>query len=134
MAWLLDTNVWIMVLKDDQSRIGERLAAVDTIEICVCSVVKAELIHGAMGYGNPSRRRNVINEAVAPFVSHPFDDEAARQYGRIRHGLEKRGLVIGSNDLMIAAICLAHDCTLVTSNLAEFSRVPGLKCEDWSQP
>ena len=134
MAWLLDTNVWIMLLKNDMGRIGERLAAADTDDICVCSVVKAELIHGAMGYGNPPRRMDVVDEAIAPFISHPFDDEAAHHYGRIRHDLEKRGLVIGSNDLMIAAICLAHDCTLVTSNINEFSRVPGLTCEDWSQP
>ena len=62
------------------------------------------------------------------------DDIAAEYYGRIRFELERQGQVIGPNDLLIAAICLAHDCTLVTSNTAEFSRVPGLKCEDWSQP
>ena len=134
MTWLLDTNVWIMLIKHDTGRIGERLAASDTDDIRVCSVVKAELIHGAMGYGNPPRRMDVVDEAIAPFRSLPFDDLAAEHYARIRYGLEKRGQIIGPNDLLIAAICLAHDCTLVTSNTAEFSRVPGLKCEDWSQP
>jgi tRNA(fMet)-specific endonuclease VapC len=61
----------------------------------------------------------------------PFDDAAAEAYGRLRAELARRGTPIGPNDLMIAAIALAHDLTLVTHNTAEFSRVSGLRLEDW---
>lgn len=68
------------------------------------------------------------------FASLPFDDAAAEQYGRIRADLTGRGLVVGGNDLMIAAIAVATGCTLVTHNTAEFSRVVGLAIEDWQVP
>jgi tRNA(fMet)-specific endonuclease VapC len=66
--------------------------------------------------------------------SESNDDRAAEQYGPIRADLASRGLLIGPNDLMIAAIALANGCTLVTHNTAEFSRVPGLTLEDWQIP
>ena len=134
MPWLLDTNVWIRYMKDDSPPIRARIASTDEDDLRVCSIVKAELLHGALRYLVPSRRRTLIDETLDPYESLPFDDIAAEYYARVRHELERQGQVIGPNDLLIAAICLAHDCTLVTSNTAEFSRVPGLKCEDWSQP
>ena len=70
----------------------------------------------------------------AGFVSLPFDDDAAWHYADIRHQLETAGCVIGPNDFKIAAICRANSLTLVTSNTAEFSRVPNLAIEDWSNP
>ena len=65
------------------------------------------------------------------FDSLPFDDAAAEAYGRLRAELARRGMPIGPNDLMIAAIALAYGFTLVTHNTSEFSRVPGLRLEDW---
>lgn len=109
-----------------------RLAEHSPDEVRLCSVVKAELFHGARKYGRPERRLALFVETFAPFLSLPFDDAAAERYGRIRHGLEIAGEIIGPNDLLIAAICVAHDCTLVTSNVAEFQRVDGLRVEDWA--
>ena len=70
---------------------------------------------------------------MLPFRILPFDSACARIYGSVRAHLEKQGLVIGSNDLLIAAICLAHGTTLVTHNVREFKRVPGLPIEDWGE-
>ncbi|MBC8116248.1 MAG: type II toxin-antitoxin system VapC family toxin [Candidatus Saccharimonas sp.] len=134
MSWLLDTNVWIHLWKDDSPAIRSRIAATDEDDLRVCSIVKAELLYGALRYLVPARRRTLIEATLDPYDSLPFDDAAAEFYARIRFDLERQGQIIGPNDLLIAAICLAHDCTLVTSNTNEFSRVPGLKCEDWSQP
>ena len=64
-------------------------------------------------------------------VSVPFDDADAAEYARIRHELETAGQAIGPYDLQIAAICVRHGFTLVTSNVGEFSRVQGLVIEDW---
>ena len=67
----------------------------------------------------------------ARYVSLPFDDAAAEKYGSVRADLEVRGQLIGANDLLIAAVALAHDVTLVTHNTSEFSRIRDLKLEDW---
>ena len=131
MAWMLDTNAWIHYLKNPASRIRAGLQRHLPGEIVVCSVVKAELLHGARKYGAAEKRTAVVRETLAPYRSLPFDDAAAEHYARIRHELEESGTRIGPNDLLIAAICLAHSCTLVTGNLAEFRRVRGLGVEDW---
>jgi tRNA(fMet)-specific endonuclease VapC len=73
----------------------------------------------------------LIKESLQGLVRLDFDLDAAREYARIRAGLELGGNVIGSNDLMIAAIAKAHDLIVVTHNVAEFMRVPGLRVEDW---
>ncbi len=136
MAWLLDTNAWISFLKPGQpagKAIADRLAALQESEILLCSLVKAELWHGAEKFGNRESRLAKLAEVFARYNSLPFDDAAARHYAAVRHDLETRGQVIGPNDLKIAAICLAHGLTLVSNNTSEFSRVAGLKAEDWTK-
>jgi len=73
----------------------------------------------------------LLDELFADFTSVPFDDEAARKYGEIRSNLARKGTPIGPNDLMIAAIALAHESVLITHNIREFKRVTGLEVEDW---
>ena len=131
MAWLLDTNAWIQHLKNPGGPVERRLNLISPSEIRLCSVVKAELWHGAHKYERRERRLIALQNLFQPFVSLPFDDAAARLYASIRHDLETRAQVIGPNDLKIAAICLAHGLTLVTSNTNEFNRVTGLSLEDW---
>ena len=131
MPYLLDTNAWIQYLKQPGSPIHGRLAALQPADVVTCSSVRSELLHGAEKYGNRQRRVAVVSQALAPFRSVPFDDADAIEYARIRHSLELAGLVIGPYDLQIAAICIRHGFTLVTSNVGEFSRVAGLTVEDW---
>ncbi len=130
--WILDTNAWIHYLRDPASPVRWRLQKRKGDEIFSCSVVRAELMHGARKYGLPAARAAAVERAPAPFVSLPFDDVAADHYAQVRHELELDGKVIGPADLMIAAICLAHGCTLASANLGEFRRVRGLEVEDWS--
>ena len=131
MTWLLDTNAWIGYLKQPHSPIRERLLQHRPGEIVTCAVVKAELLHGALRYGVPERRLAIVRETLVPYRSFPFDDLAAEHYARLRQTLEKAGERIGPNDLFIAAICVANDCTLVTANVNEFQRVEGLRVENW---
>jgi len=91
---------------------------------------------GGTAYGahkSPCREANLrlLAALFDRFASLPFDDPAAEQYGWIRAELATRGTPIGPNDLMIAAIALANELTLVTHNVGEFSRVTGLQVEDW---
>ena len=87
-----------------------------------------------MKYGNPQRRAAVVRDTLAPYHSFVFDDPAAEIYAQVRHDLESAGMRIGPHDLLIAAICLVNNCTIVTNNLSEFSRVKGLRAEDWTVP
>ena len=131
MSYLLDTNVWIHYLKQTTDAIKVRLNAMQPVDIVTCSVVKSELLHGAEKYGNRDRRVETVLRTLAPFRSEPFDDRAAMEYARIRHQLEIAGQTIGPYDLQIAAICVVHGLTLVTSNAGEFSRIDGLKFDNW---
>jgi tRNA(fMet)-specific endonuclease VapC len=123
--------VCIRYLNGRSESLRQQIASKSSQEITLCSVVKAELFYGARKSKNPQRNLAKQLQFVNHFVSLPFDDKAAEVYGRIRAELEKSGMLIGPNDLMIAAIAMANDVTLVTHNTREFSRVIGLKLEDW---
>ncbi len=131
MRYLLDTNTWIDYLKRPGSLVEARLRRTLADDVAVCSVVWAELLHGARKYEKREERVARIERALAPFRSLPFDDAAARRYAEIRDSLETRGEVIGPNDLLIAAIALTHGLIVVTNN-REFKRVDGLTSEDWT--
>ncbi|MDP1563560.1 MAG: type II toxin-antitoxin system VapC family toxin [Pirellulaceae bacterium] len=132
MVYLIDTNAWITFLKDPSSRIQQQLALISPADVATCSIVLAELLHGAEKYGNRQKRLEVVRTLLAPFHCFAFDDSDAAHYATLRHDLELRGEVIGPYDLQIAAICLRHQLTLVTNNVAEFARVKGLQVEDWT--
>ena len=74
---------------------------------------------------------NLQKSFLSQFVSLPFDDSCAEIYGKVRADLAKAGTPISSNDLQIASIALANNLILVTHNVREFSRIEGLKIEDW---
>ena len=131
MRYLVDPNTWIFYLKRAGSPVQASLRHTPASDIAVCSVVWAELLHGARKYEERDERVKRIERTLGPFRSLPFDDVAARRYAEIRDSLERRGEIIGPNDLFIAAIALTHNLTLVTNN-REFSRVPGLSVEDWT--
>ena len=130
MIYLLDTNACIHHLKFTDSPITRKLS-IHLPETAVSSVTKAELFYGAMRSTNPTKSLRRQQDFLELFVSLAFDDEAARIYGRIRAQPSNQGRPIGPYDLQIAAIALAHDLTLVTNNVREFSRVQDLNIEDW---
>lgn len=103
-------------------------------DIRICSIVVAELRHGCLRSAKPTANRAAVDALLAPYTSLPFDDAAAEQFASIRLALELTGLMIGPYDVQIAAIALTNNCTLVTHNTSEFSRVPGLAIEDWEMP
>ena len=96
-------------------------------------IVYGELLVGAEKSSQPQRVMQQIELLLETHEVFDATEEVAGHYARIRAGLEKRGVTIGENDLWIAAMALTHDATLVTNNTGEFSRIPGLKLEDWTQ-
>jgi tRNA(fMet)-specific endonuclease VapC len=134
MSHLLDTNTCIDHLrKGPASNVTTRLLAAPPNSVCLCSVVVGELLFGVLRSDVSHQAGNLalVRKLRQHMVSLPFDDRAAEEYGRIRSHLAAQGKLIGPNDLLIAAIALANETTLVTHNTAEFSRVPGLTLEDW---
>ncbi len=97
----------------------------------LCSVVVAELHYGARRSTRQAETLVQVQAFCNHFFSVVFDDESAAVYGRIRADLAELGTLIGPNDLLIAAIAQANNLTLITRNTREFSRVAGLKLEDW---
>ncbi len=133
--YLLDTNVWIELLRRRQNLVVlERLEGFPPESIATSAVVKGELVAGALKSGTPQLSLEKVESLLRLHTILPFDEAAAGFYGSSRADLERRGIMVGHNDLLIAATALRHDLTLVTHNVREFSRVPGLRIEDWQGP
>lgn len=134
MPWLLDTNHWIQLLKGRCPPLAGRLTAMPPHEVWFCSVVKEELLYGALRYERPAQRLALLEELFERHPSVPYDDLAAHSAARIRHDLERRGCMIGPHDLQIAGVAQSRGWTLATNNTGEFNRVAGLALEDWTTP
>ncbi len=134
--YLLDTNVWSKLLSGRSRSVADRMRlVVEQIAALIKypSVVRAELEYGATKVSSV-KTLNAINAILGDYESLPFDDTCTLAYAEIRCVLEKAGMKIGSNDLIIASIAKANGLIVVTNNTSEFSRVPGLKLEDWELP
>lgn len=131
MIYSLDTNICIRYINGRAPHLRTRLQTTPAREVIVCSVVRAELFYGASKSQTPGPSAAKQESFLRPYDTLPFDDNAAREYGRIRSHLEQQGTPIGPIDMLIAAIALANNLILVTHNTSEFSRVSSLKIEDW---
>lgn len=131
MKYSLDTNTCVRYINGRSSQILKKLPTIPASEIIVCSVVRAELFYGASRSQTPEVSLLKQERFLSPYATIPFDDSAARIYGRIRATLESKGQPIGAHDIMIAAIAIAHDLTVVTHNMKHFSWVQELRIEDW---
>lgn len=129
--FLLDTNVCIHLLNKRYLEIEKRFRQCSPTELSLCSIVKAELIFGARHSKKVETNLQLLKRFFEPLGSLPFDDKCAEEYGLIRADLSSQGKIIGPNDLMIAATAKAYDVVLVTHNTKEFSRITGLRLEDW---
>lgn len=128
--WMLDTNICSYLLRKRPPSVLERFYAADLEDLRLSAVVAAELRYGAARLGS-ERFSGLLEEWLSFQTLLPWPERAAAVYARIRHGLEREGTPIGNMDLLIAAHALAEDAVLVTNNVREFQRVPGLKLENW---
>jgi|SRR5579859_1459205 len=130
LRYMLDTNLCIRVLRDRPAGLRDRFNA-EAAALCISTVTLAELMHGAEKSGRPVEVRHQVEAFAARLEVLPFDAEAAAHFGEIRADLERRGLIIGPYDLMIAGHARSRGLVVVTGNLGEFNRVAGLRSEDW---
>ena len=130
MRYLLDANAIIALLNDTTSPIAKRVRRHAPRDFGVSAVVIHELYYGA--FKRQRVERNVARVDALRFSVLEFDEKDARQAGQIRADLASKGTPIGPYDVLIAGQARARELTLVTDNTAEFTRVQGLKVEDWS--
>lgn len=130
MVWLLDTNIIIAAVKGVPS-VQAHLQKVQAVDVLLSPIVLGELEFGAEKSAFPDRNRAKLQTVINGFTVAALDIATSRAYGRIRHELERQGAPIGNNDLWIAAQALALGTSLVTDNIREFVRIPGLKIENW---
>jgi len=130
LKFLLDTHIVIYVIK---RRPPEALEMFNRHHgrMAISSITLAELAHGAEKSSDAPRNTAIVEDFASRLALLPYDDKAAWHYGNIRAVLEKLGQPIGVNDLHVAAQARSSGLTLVTNNLREFERVPGLLLENW---
>ncbi|MBK6728139.1 MAG: type II toxin-antitoxin system VapC family toxin [Xanthomonadales bacterium] len=129
-GFVLDTNVWIALLKSNPEVVaGVRRVGIESLYLC--APVWSELWFGACNSQRVTENQGRIRELASHVPSLPFDDRAAEHCGEIRALLARQGRPIGPYDLQIAAIARSAGLRLVTRNISEYSRVPGLTIENW---
>lgn len=131
LSTMLDTNICIHVMKSYPPALRERFNALAD-ELCISTVTLGELHYGA----EKSARRAENLTAIAHFIARlevlPFGDKAAAHYGQLRAELERAGTPCGAHDTQIGAHARSEGLILVTRNLREFTRMPGLRVESWA--
>ena len=128
---MLDTNICIYILRDRPIELVDKLNSAG--DISISSIVYAELLFGIEL--SPKKSQKARLEQLKKFVQHlsiaPWDENAAMHYSQIRAKLKKAGMLIGNMDLLIGSHARSLGLELVTNNLKEFERIPGLRIANW---
>ena len=133
MRHLLDTNACVDYLTGRYPKLVARIQSSSPDDLCLSSVVVAELRYGADHSARRRTNHGRIDALLDEIECLDFDLQAAASYGRVRAQLEAAGTPIGPNDMLIAAHALSRGLSVVTDNVAEFKRVKGLKVDNWRQ-
>ncbi len=132
IAYMLDTDICSYLMRDTSPALLHKLQIVPSSAVCMSAITLSELSFGVAN----SRRRAEIQLALDFLLQHvqvlDYPAAAAVEYGEIRAALKAKGALIGPNDMLIAAHARCLGLTLVTNNMREFKRVPGLKVENWA--
>ncbi len=132
MRYMLDTNICIYAIKNRPLAVLHALRTYESAGLGISSITAAELHFGAQKSGS-SRNLAALKQFLEPLEIADFDLAAAQAYGGLRTALEAQGKPIGPLDTLIAAHALALNVTLVSNNIREFERVPGLRLENWAE-
>lgn len=130
LKYLLDTNIVIYVVKRRPLEVLAQFNA-NAGRMAISAITLSELYHGAEKSAKVSQNLEVIEEFASLLAVLPYTAKTSQHYGAIRSDLEKAGQTIGVNDLHIAAHARSEGLVVVTNNLSEFARVPGLMVENW---
>ena len=133
MKYLVDTNILIYLCNSHSDSLEQKFIAHNPQEFCTSSITVGELIYGVNKSKHRERNLQAILKILSSFKIIDFDSSDAWAYGEIRAELEKKGTIIGGNDIMIAAQARRRGLTVITNNTREYKRVTGLHIEDWTK-
>ena len=133
MMYMLDTNICIYAMKNKPEAVLQRFKSNLHHGLCISAITLAELQHGVAKSANPERNASALLQFLSILSVLPFDDLAAVEYGKICADLQRKGTSIGTMDMLIAAHARSENMVLVTNNVREFVRVPGLEIENWAE-
>ena len=131
MNYILDTNICIYIIKRKPQIVFDRLKQIPFGRVGISVITLSELVYGANKSAFPEKNLQALKQFLIPFELFQFDYNCAIEYGKIRSDLERKGTPIGPLDMLIAAHAKSLGHILVTNNEHEFSRVAGLKVENW---
>lgn len=129
--YLLDTDTCAFILRRSSPALLERMQAVALRQQAVSTITVAELLYGVQVSSRKKANRLAVDALIRHLAVLDWPRMAAEHYADIRADLKKRGQLIGSNDLLIAAHARSIDATVVTNNVKDFGRVKGLRVENW---
>lgn len=133
MKYLLDTDISSFIMKRFDDTVLRNLQRVAVADVAVSAITKSELEYGVAVSPRQQQDRAALDEYLRHVAVLDYPEEAASHYGYIRATLKQKGAMIGANDLFIAAHARSLGLILVTNNLREFTRVPGLVVENWTK-
>jgi tRNA(fMet)-specific endonuclease VapC len=129
-VYLVDTNI-VSYLFKDAGRVAEHMRAVPPSQVAVSSISLYELHAGILKAGERRERMDQLRDFAAMVQCVDFGEREAVVAAGLRAELERLGKVIGPLDILLAGTAVAHGATFVTRNVREFSRIKGLKVENW---
>lgn len=129
--YLLDTNICIYIINNNPRTVVDKIKTFEPDQIKISAISVAELEYGIAKSKYRQKNRSALLDFLSAFSIIPFDDNDAEVFGLIRADLERRGQIIGSYDMEIAAQAIAKNYTLVSNNTAEFERIPMLQLQNW---
>jgi tRNA(fMet)-specific endonuclease VapC len=133
VLYVLDTDICSYIMKRSHPLLLKRLQTLGLESLAISVVTESELLYGARLSQKPKLAKLSFEEFIKHLSVLDWGREAASHYAEIRADLRKRGEMIGSNDLMIAAHARSLGATIVTNNEREFRRVKSLALENWTQ-
>lgn len=131
MKLMLDTNICVDLIRDRPPSLLARFSFHAVGDIGISVITLAELEYGVSKSSRPAKNREALDQFVSPLAVAPFERQTTAVYGRLRAALEKKGQSIRSMDLLIAAHAVSLDVRLITHDVRELGRVPGLQIENW---
>ena len=129
--FLLDTNICIYIRRQRPPEVLARFRSLHPREAAISVITYGELLYGAEKSAEREHALDLLQRLVAMLPVLPMPQHAGETYGAVRADLERRGEIIGNNDLWIAAHALADDLILATNNRREFARIHGLQLANW---
>lgn len=132
VRYLLDTNICIYIRRQNPAKLLARFQKLKPGEAAISIITFGELHYGAEKSQSAGRAQKELQSLLTALPVLPLPVDAGKSYGEIRADLERRGEIIGGNDLWIAAHAEAADLVLVTNNEREFRRITGLRIENWA--